>query len=308
MDSIEILFMLLVFVTTFLVITFLLLRIKRVDYSQRLRNVIDKSDDPTEKTESDFAFKVVKVMDPLAKLSTPKEGWDKSPLRIQFINAGWRNEFAPKLFFGFKTLLTITIPLLLFFLFRGRFDNENAVSMMAPLLLSGAAIGLVLPKIYLNHKTEKRKNEIFHAFPDALDLLIICMEAGLSFDQALARVSKEIKIKSEILHQDLELILLETRTGVTREKALRNFSLRTGVEEIETFASMIIQAERFGTSISDSLRVHSEEFRLKRKQKAEEMAAKIPVKLLFPLAFLMLPTVLFIMVGPSAMQVFQTLK
>lgn len=307
MDIIEIIFMALVFITVFAVVVLVNMGMTSKDYSARLNTLLDKPDQSTS-TESDLAFKVVKIVKPFAKYATPTEGWENSPLRLQFFQAGWRDPIAPKLFFGLKTFLTLLIPIVLFIIFRSRFNSENAMTIVMPLLLSGAAFGLVIPKIYLDIKTKKRKQELFESFPDALDLLIICMGAGLSFDQALSRVSAEIKMKSEVLHDEFELLLLEIRSGFSREKALRNFALRTGVEEIETFASMIIQSERFGTSISESLRVHSEEFRQKRRQKAEEIAAKIPVKLLFPLVVCMLPTVLFIMVGPSIMQIFKSIK
>lgn len=307
MDIVEVIFMALVFITVFAVVILVNMGMTSKNYSSRLNTLLDRSDTATN-TESDLAFKVVKIVKPFAKYSTPSEGWENSPLRLQFFQAGWRDPIAPKLFFGLKTSLTLLFPIILFILFRSKFNAENALTGVMPVLLLGAAVGLVTPKIYLDIKTKKRKQELFESFPDALDLLIICMGAGLSFDQALSRVSTEIKMKSEVLHEELELLLLEVRSGFSREKALRNFALRTGVEEIETFASMIIQSERFGTSISDSLRVHSEEFRLKRKQKAEELAAKIPVKLLFPLVVCMLPTVLFIMVGPSIMQIFKSIK
>lgn len=307
MDITEQIFIFLVFIAVFALVVLFSTRLNTKDYSSRLNTILDKSDKTIE-SDSDFAFKVVKIVKPFVKYSTPPDGWENSPLRLQFIQAGWRDAMAPKLFFSLKTILTLLIPLVLFALLKSSFDSDKSLSRMIILLLSGASVGLVLPKIFLNSKTNKRKKELFESFPDALDLLIVCMDAGLSFEQALVKVSNEIKIKSEVLHDELELLLLEMRTGFSKEKALRSLALRTGVEEIETFASMIIQSERFGTSISDSLRVHSEEFRLKRKQKAEEQAAKIPVKLLIPLIVCMLPTVLIIMIGPLAIQTMNNLK
>ncbi|MBC7756707.1 MAG: type II secretion system F family protein, partial [Bdellovibrio sp.] len=136
----------------------------------------------------------------------------------------------------------------------------------------------------------------------ATDLLIICMEAGLSFDQALAKVASEIKLKSEILSQELELLLMEVRSGFTRERALRNLALRTGVEEIDGLATMVIQSERFGTSIGDALRIHAETARTKRRQKAEETASKIALKLLFPLLFFLMPAIFIVLLTPALMQ------
>ena len=125
------------------------------------------------------------------------------------------------------------------------------------------------------------------------------MEAGLSFDQALGKVATEIKIKSEVLGQELELVLMEVRSGFTRERALKNLALRSGVEEIDSLATMVIQSERFGTSIGDALRVHSESARTVRRQKAEETAAKIALKFLFPLIFCLMPALFIVMLGPA---------
>jgi len=297
-----------IFIAVFALAMFIFSLFSQDKYTRRLKSLQSAQTMHQLKSEADdeFTFKVVRLVEPFAKLTLPKDGWETSPLKVQFLQAGWRGEYAPSLFFGIKTILTFAIPLLFYLLLKEQFSRDNSLS-LAVILISGAAMGLVLPKIYLDFVISQRKEEILAAFPDALDLLVICMDAGLSFDQALTRVSHEIKIKSRILHDELALILIEVRSGKSRERALRHFVLRIGIEDINNFASMIIQAERYGTSVSESLKVSSEELRLKRKQRAEERAAKIPVKLLFPVAFFMLPSLLFILAGPAIMEIFSAI-
>jgi tight adherence protein C len=152
-----------------------------------------------------------------------------------------------------------------------------------------------------------RQREIFESFPDALDLLIVCVEAGLAIDAALNRVADEMQHRSEALSEELHLVTLELRAGASKETALRNLALRTGVEDVNTLVAMLIQAERFGTSIADSLRVHADMLRTKRRQRAEEAAAKIALKLLFPLIFCIFPSLLLVLLGPAFIQIYRVL-
>jgi len=152
-----------------------------------------------------------------------------------------------------------------------------------------------------------RQREIFETFPDAADLMLVCVESGLGLDAALVKVTEEIRIKSLALAEELHLVNLEMRAGGSRDKALRNLALRTGVEEVNSFVTMLVQADRFGTSIGESLRVFSDELRTKRKLRAEELAAKIPLKLLFPLIFFIFPSLLLVLLGPAFIQVYRIL-
>ena len=138
-------------------------------------------------------------------------------------------------------------------------------------------------------------------------MLTVCVEAGLSLERAFVKVAGEIHIKSVTLAQELQIVLMEMRAGFTKEKALRNFALRSGVDDVDTLVAMLIQSERFGTSVGDSLRVYSENLRNKRRTMAEECAAKIGLKLLFPLIFCIFPTLLMVLLGPAAMQLSRTL-
>jgi tight adherence protein C len=150
---------------------------------------------------------------------------------------------------------------------------------------------------------ESRQRVLFEALPDALDLMAVCIEAGLGLDAAMLRVNAELGVRSHALKEEFELLLLELRAGSGRDKALKNLALRTGVEDIDTLVAMLIQADRFGTSIGDSLRVFIDNLRTKRRLRAEEKAAKIALKLLFPLIFCIFPTLIAVLLGPAIIQV-----
>jgi tight adherence protein C len=250
--------------------------------------------------------RIASVIQPLAKLSLPAEGWEGSAIRIAFINAGWRQPSAPTIFFGIKTLLALSFPLIALTL-SGEGLLASSASRILFVLVSTSAVGYYLPNLVLRYKIADRQREIFESFPDALDLLIICVEAGLGLDQAIAKVAAEIDIKSKVLAQELQLVLMELRSGFSRETALRHLALRTGIGEIDLLVAMMIQADRFGTSMGDSLRVHADNLRTKRRQRAEEAAAKIAVKLLMPLIFMIFPTLMLVLVGPAMIQIYRVL-
>jgi tight adherence protein C len=154
---------------------------------------------------------------------------------------------------------------------------------------------------------KRRQRDIFESFPDALDLMTVCVEAGLAMDAALARVANEIGLKSLVLAEELQLVTLELRAGSAKDKALRNLALRTGVEDVDALVTLLIQADRFGTSIADSLRVQSEQLRIKRRQRAEEQAAKVSLKLLFPLVFFIFPALFAVLLGPAVLTLYHNL-
>ncbi len=163
----------------------------------------------------------------------------------------------------------------------------------------GGLLGWMLPYFYVSRKVGKRQDSIRVALPDALDLMVVCVEAGLALNQAIVRVAEEIDRVSPELSEELMVVNLEIRAGTPRDEALRHFSERTGVEDVKAFVSMLLQTDRFGTSIADSLRVHSDSLRTKRRQRAEEAAAKLTVKLLFPLILFVFPAFFVVLLGPS---------
>jgi tight adherence protein C len=249
--------------------------------------------------------RIAKAARPLTKLSVPEEGWEKSALRTRFMNAGWRNPAAPGLYFASKSSLALALPALAGIVLAFVPAAQSGTKMLFLLLLAAAG-GYYLPNVVLSRIAKRRKREIFETIPDALDLLTVCVEAGLSLERALVKVSAEIHIKSVALAQELQLVLMEMRTGFSKEKALRNFSLRIGVDDIDALVAMLIQSERFGTSIGDALRVYSENLRSKRRVIAEEAAAKIGLKLLFPLIFCIFPTLLMVLLGPAGIKITRT--
>jgi len=248
---------------------------------------------------------IVKVVTPFAKLSTPSGDWESSPFRLKFIQAGIRQPRAPHVFFGFKTLLPLLLGAPVFFLLRGM--QGLSTLQLSTAVFVATALGCYLPNIILHFIAKGRKREIFDNFPDAADLMLVCVEAGLGLDAALTRVAEELQDKSTTLAEELQLTNLEIRAGSTREKALRNLSLRTGVEELNSFATMLIQADKFGTSVGDSLRVFSEDLRHKRQIRAEEHAAKVPTKMLFPLVMFIFPSVIMVVLGPALIQIVRNL-
>lgn len=245
---------------------------------------------------------VAKAAGPLAKLSIPDDGWEGSELRRRFIQAGLRSPNAPIFFFAIKTIFAFGLPLVLW-LARIATGSEMPADKFYFLVALVSATGFYLPNFVLYRMTSSRKQEIFESFPDAIDLLTICVEAGLSLEAALNRVAAEIRLKSEVLAEELQLVCLEFRAGSGKERALRNLSLRTGVEDIDTLVAMLVQSEKFGTSIGESLRIHSETLRVKRQQRAEEQAAKVAVKLIFPLVLCIFPSILIVVAGPAMIQI-----
>lgn len=255
---------------------------------------------------SGWVERVAKVAQPFSRLSLPEEGWEKSTLRTRFMNAGWRNPAAATLYFASKTVLALMSPALLALCIAGPLASMPGQRVLF-LLLAVATFGYYLPNVILTRIAKLRQRDIFETIPDALDLLTVCVEAGLSLERALIKVAGEIHIKSITLAQELQLVLMEMRAGFTKEKALRNFALRSGVEDVDTLVAMLIQSERFGTSMGASLRVHSDNLRSKRRLLAEEAAAKIGLKLMFPLIFCIFPTLLMVLLGPACIQITRTL-
>ncbi|MDO8347205.1 MAG: type II secretion system F family protein [Rugosibacter sp.] len=250
--------------------------------------------------------KFIEIAAPLAKLSVPEEGWEKSTLRTRFMNAGYREGSIVTFYFIAKTLLAALFAGAFFF-YMGISGQRLATANYLMYMLFAAALGYYLPNVILARRIEYRQREIFETFPDATDLMLVCVEAGLGLDAALIKVGQEIRLKSPVLADELQLVSLELRAGSSKERALRNLALRTGVEYVDSLVAMLIQADRFGTSIGDSLRVYADELRTKRRLLAEEMAAKIPLKLLFPLIFFIFPSLLLVLLGPAFIQIYRIL-
>ncbi|HEX7983973.1 MAG TPA: type II secretion system F family protein [Duganella sp.] len=304
MDGNHILFLAIVFVVVVGIGLLAMKTFSPVQVRERLNEVVEPELAMPE-VNGGWVERVAHVAQPFSRLSLPEEGWERSPLRTRFMNAGWRSASAPSLYFAAKTVLALGLPGLTALLTITMMSAVPQKSFLFLLLLA-ASIGYYLPNAVLSRKASDRRREIFETFPDALDLLTVCVEAGLSLERALAKVAGEIHIKSVALAQELQLVLMEMRAGFSKERALRNLALRSGVEDVDTLVAMLIQSERFGTSMGDSLRVHSDNLRGKRSVQAEEAAAKIALKLLFPLIFCIFPTLMLVLIGPAGIQIYRS--
>jgi len=170
------------------------------------------------------------------------------------------------------------------------------------ILFCFSALGFYLPHLWLYIQVQNRQQKFVEGFPDALDLLVVCVEAGLALDSAIRRVGDEIALAHPVLSEELQYLSLQLRTGLTREMALRQLSQRMNVEDVRSLTSLIIQTDRFGTSIAQALRVHSDSMRKKRFHRAEEKAAKLPAKLVLPLMFFIFPVLFLVILGPAGLQ------
>jgi tight adherence protein C len=231
---------------------------------------------------------------------------DYSGTRLKFLKAGIRSEHAPLTLWGAKCFFLI--------LFVGIFliIRITVLMIVSPTSTIATTIflclaGFYLPDIWLLIKTNNRKVEILNALPDALDLLVVCVEAGMGLDSAINRVSHEIKLSHPKISDELKLLNLELQAGKSRQDALKNFAMRTDLMEIKSLVTVLIQSDRFGTSVASALRVFSESFRVERYQRAEEIAAKLPVKLVFPLILFILPSIFVVLMGPAAIIIYQNI-
>lgn len=243
---------------------------------------------------------------PLARFAESDTSARTSALRRRLLHAGLRHPQALTAYLGTKTLLALALPLLAFLAQLLTPQPLQGQSLLLAMLLA-AALGYYLPNVVLSRLVAQRQREIFESFPDALDLITVCVEAGLGVEAALARVAEDMQHRSRVLSTELQLVGLELRAGAPREHALHNLALRTGVEEVDGFVAMLIQAERFGTSIAQALRVHADMLRTRRRQRAEEEAAKITLKLLLPLIFCIFPALLLVLLGPAAISIHRVL-
>lgn len=227
----------------------------------------------------------------------PKKDKERSRTRARLVHAGYRGENALANFYAIKTLLIIGLPLAVFFGLRW----VPGVTSLQVLQAAAAAVlvGAMGPNYVLGKRIERRKRRLYNGFPDALDLLVVCTEAGYGLKPALQRVSDELAVGHPDLSEELALVNSEMRAGVDRVDALKNLAERTGLDEIAGLVALLSQSLRFGTSIAESLRIYSEEFRDKRMQRAEEEAGTISTKMVFPLVLCMFPAFFVVAIGPA---------
>ncbi len=229
---------------------------------------------------------------------------DDASVRAWLIQAGFLRSTALPIYWGCRIGLVLAFGAATFVLAPLVTEKFTAVLMGT---LWGAACGWIAPVFYVRSRVKKRQKEIQRALPDALDMLVVCVEAGLGLNQALLRVAEEIHHVSPLLGEQLKLVNLEIRTGTPREEALRGLSERTGLSDVSSLVSMLIQTDRFGTSVANALRVQASSLRTKRRQRTEEAAAKTAIKLVFPLVLFIFPALFVVILGPAVIQIFETL-
>ncbi len=234
----------------------------------------------------------------------PKSQAEVSIVKLRLTRAGYRNEKAIKIFYGCKVLVPLSLCAI---------AAVTRLASLGPFFVYLMALGggFLAPDFWLGKKISARQKKITRGLPDVLDLLVICMEAGLSLDQATARTAQELKTSQPELCDELNVVVLEQRAGRARSDAWKNMSERTGVESLKNLVSMLVQTEQFGTSIAKMLRVHADTLRVQRVQMIEELSAKTSVKLVFPLVLFIFPALFLVTLGPAViimMDSFSTLS
>jgi tight adherence protein C len=251
-----------------------------------------------------FQAKFAEAAKRLGKSLKPSDEAALGKLRLTLLNAGFRGENAVAVLYGLKMLammacLGITAPLVL--------SRTGFTQLGLCYILLGGAIGYYLPGIIVDKMKKKRAESIFLGLPDALDLMVVCVEAGLGLDLAMRRVTTELATSCPVLCEEFAIANFQAQMGRPRKDVLRDLGVRTGVEDMRSVAAVVIQAEKFGSSIGSALRVLSDTMRLKRRQLAEERAAKTAVKIMIPLVLFIFPGVFVVLVGPAGIQIAGTM-
>ncbi len=240
----------------------------------------------------------------IGQIIIPRSEEARSKMKMELFRAGIKHRDAVSLYSGIKVLFAL--------FFMGGFILIGLAMKMKPghivvFSLATAGLGMYIPILWIRFKANKRKAIILSGFSDTLDLLAVCVDAGLGLNAAMSRVSDEMRLANKELSEELQLVNFEIRAGKPRSEALHNLGLRTDVEDIQSMVAMLIQAEKFGTSIARSLRLHSDSARTKRKLKAEEAAAKTTVKIVFPLLLFILPALFVIVMAPAVLQIIKNM-
>lgn len=244
-------------------------------------------------------YSITRIAEKVAS-KLPASAATSSALRLKLLSAGYRQQNAVSVLYGIKLISTAVFTLLMLAL--ELHSSATPAARFVGILL-GIAAGFRLPDYFLARRITVRKAALRKALPDALDLIIVCAEAGLTIDRAFRNVSQQLAVVHPELTSEFGLFIAETTAGLRRKEALENLALRTQEPEIKKFAMVLIQADRFGTSMGDALRTHAEYLRVRRRQNAEEKASKVGVKLIFPILFFVFPCILLVTVGPAAISI-----
>ncbi len=243
------------------------------------------------------------VVEKLGKMA-PQSPKDVTVMQRRLIRAGFRGEKALTTLYGSKLLLAIVFPVIMTLLVM-RADSDPANKFLA--VAASAGLGFFGPNEYINLRVRRRQKQVRRALPNALDLMVVCVESGLGLDQAILQVAKDLEAAHPEISEEFALVNLELKAGKRRSEALRNMAERTAVDDLKKLVAVLIQADRFGTGVAQSLRGHADYMRVQARQTAEEKAAKLGVKLVFPIFFCILPSLFVVTVGPVAVRIVREL-
>lgn len=243
---------------------------------------------------------IAKVIDPFQRM-LPRSPEEVSVVQRRLMWAGYRKDLHVNIFYGAKVVVPAALAVL---------ATVTGFYVKGPFFVYGISLGLgfLLPDFWLGNRIKARQLKIRLGLPEALDLLVICIEAGLGLDQAMLRVAEELRISQPVISEELNLLNLEQRAGRPRAEALRNLADRTDVDSVRALVNLLIQTDQFGTSVAKALRVHSDTLRTQRRQQAEEQAAKTTVKLVFPLVLFIFPSLFVVVLGPSLITIMEGFK
>jgi tight adherence protein C len=276
---------------------------------ERLKRVLDPMTPHNdlklmEQQQAKFQARVSEAASKLGKSLRPTNEVELGKIRLKLLNAGYRGEQAVMAFYGWKFVallvgLAVAIPLCI--------TRYGVTQLGITYSILAGAVGFYLPDWYIGSVRKKRIEAIFLALPDALDLMVVCVEAGLGLDTAMRRVTSELSNSCPVLCEEFAIANFQVQMGRARKDVLRDLGTRTGVDDMRALSAVVIQAEKFGSSIGGALRVQSDSMRLRRRQLAEERAAKTAVKIMIPLVLFIFPGVFVILVGPAGIQIAKTM-
>jgi tight adherence protein C len=277
---------------------------------RRLRSVDGDIDEPTmmvtslRADQANAAWR--KLVDKIETTGLSLVDSKDEALRRKLAAAGYTASYAPRLYTLVRLTLVIGLPLIVLLLLWVGGSTMGIMKLYFSLLFS-AAIGLYFPSLFVRAKADRRQREIINSFADALDLMLVCVEAGLALESAFDRVGKEMALSHPLLAEQLGTVVLELRAGRSREDALRRMADRTGTDEIRAFATLLIQSTNLGTSVAQTLRIYASEMRERRRMRAEEKAHRLPVLLSVPLVACMLPVMIGVLMLPAVIRVMRSL-
>jgi tight adherence protein C len=273
---------------------------------ERLRRIMNPAngrkaaEESIARKQERFQKQVTQAADKLGRSLRPSDAEELGKVRVKLLNAGFRHEQSVAVFYGSKLILllvglAVAFPIL--FLKSGMTNNTLTLTILA------GGLGFYLPGIVVDSCKKRRSEAIFLGLPDALDLMVVCIEAGLGLDAAMRRVTSELATSCPILCEEFAIANFQLQMGRARRDVLRDLGVRTGVDDVRSLAAVIIQAEKFGASVGSALRVQSDAMRLRRRHLAEERAAKTAVKIMIPLILFIFPGVFVVLVGPAGIQI-----